>query len=160
MMQNQKFWQFLFQSHVGQKTRDEINTTCNFVGISFQAWYSTTCQGLKMFNSTSDENVSVSDVHIGLDTSHDLEYIEEDYTNSTYEDLNNYTTKDYCLVRILTLLSDEANVVLWLIQHLFNNETSSIFHGLFQWITIWSDTALQNKIQNLMIYHICVSSFI
>lgn len=52
-----------------------------------------------MFNSTSDENVSVSDVHIGLDTSsHDLEYIEEDYTNSTYEDLNNYTiTKDYCL---------------------------------------------------------------
>ena len=51
-----------------------------------------------MFNSTSDENVSVSDVHIGLDTSHDLEYIEEDYTNSTYEDLNNYTTKDYCLV--------------------------------------------------------------
>ena len=65
-----------------------------------------------MFNSTSDENVSVSDVHIGLDTSHDLEYIEEDYTNSTYEDLNNYTTKDYCLVRILTLLSDEANVVL------------------------------------------------
>ena len=65
-----------------------------------------------MFNSTSDENVSVSDVHIGLDTTHDLEYIEEDYTNSTYEDLNNYTTKDYCLVRILTLLSDEANVVL------------------------------------------------
>ena len=54
-----------------------------------------------MFNSTSDENASVSDVHIGLDTSnsHDLEYIEEDYTNSTYEDLNNYTiTKDYCLV--------------------------------------------------------------
>ena len=52
-----------------------------------------------MFNSTSDENVSVSDVHIGLDTSsHDLEYIEEDYTNSTYEDLNNFTTKDYCLV--------------------------------------------------------------
>jgi len=53
-----------------------------------------------MFNSTSDENASVSDVHIGLDTSnsHDLEYIEEDYTNSTYEDLNNYTiTKDYCL---------------------------------------------------------------
>jgi len=52
-----------------------------------------------MFNSTSDENVSVSDVHIGLDTSsHDLEYIEEDYTNSTFEDLNNYTiTKDYCL---------------------------------------------------------------
>jgi len=50
-----------------------------------------------MFNSTSDENVSVSDVHIGLDTSHDLEYIEEDYTNSTYEDLNNFTTKDYCL---------------------------------------------------------------
>ena len=56
-----------------------------------------------MFNSTSDENVSVSDVHIGLDTgSHDFEYIEEeDYTqtNSTYEDLNNHTiTKDYCLV--------------------------------------------------------------
>ena len=53
-----------------------------------------------MFNSTSDENASVSDVHIGLDTSnsHDLEYIEEDYTNSTYEDLNNYTTQDYCLV--------------------------------------------------------------
>jgi len=52
-----------------------------------------------MFNSTSDENASVSDVHIGLDTSnsHDLEYIEEDYTNSTYEDLNNYTTQDYCL---------------------------------------------------------------
>jgi len=50
-----------------------------------------------MFNSTSDENVSVSDVHIGLDTSHDLEYIEEDYTNSTYQDLNNYTIKDYCL---------------------------------------------------------------
>jgi len=50
-----------------------------------------------MFNFTSDENVSVSDVHIGLDTSHDLEYIEEDYTNSTYEDLNNFTTKDYCL---------------------------------------------------------------
>ena len=54
-----------------------------------------------MFNSTSDENVSVSDVHIGLDTSHDLEYIEEDYTNSTFEDLNNYTiTKDYCLVSL------------------------------------------------------------
>ena len=55
-----------------------------------------------MFNSTSDENISVSDVHIGLDTSHDLEYIEEeDYTNSTFEDLNNYTiTKDYCLVSL------------------------------------------------------------
>ena len=55
-----------------------------------------------MFNSTNEENVSVSDVHIGLDIgSHDLEYIEEDYTNtnSTYEDLNNHTiTKDYCLV--------------------------------------------------------------
>ena len=52
-----------------------------------------------MFNSTSDENISVSDVHIGLDTSHDLEYIEEeDYTNSTFEDLNNHTTRDYCQV--------------------------------------------------------------
>jgi len=50
-----------------------------------------------MFNLTSDENVSVSDVHIGLDTSHDLEYVEEDFTNSTFEDLNNYTTKDYCM---------------------------------------------------------------
>ena len=58
-------------------------------------------QGLKMFNSTSDENISVSDVHIGLDTSHDLEYIEEeDYTNSTFEDLNNHTTKDYCQVNL------------------------------------------------------------
>ena len=54
-----------------------------------------------MFNSTSDENVSVSDVHIGLDTSsHDLEYIEEDYTNSTFEDLNNHTTRDYCQVNL------------------------------------------------------------
>ena len=51
-----------------------------------------------MFNLTSDENVSVSDVHIGLDTSHDLEYVEEDFTNSTFEDLNNYTTNDYCMV--------------------------------------------------------------
>jgi len=50
-----------------------------------------------MFNLTSDENVSVSDVHIGLDTSHDLEYVEEEFTNSTFEDLNNYTTKDYCM---------------------------------------------------------------
>lgn len=57
-----------------------------------------------MFNLTSDENVSVSDVHIGLDTSHDLEYIEEDYTNSTYEDLNNFTTKDYCLVSWVSIL--------------------------------------------------------
>ena len=53
-----------------------------------------------MFNLTSDENVSVSDVHIGLDTSHDLEYVEEDFTNSTFEDLNNYTTKDYCMVSL------------------------------------------------------------
>ena len=75
-----------------------------------------------MFNSTSDENISVSDVHIGLDTSHDLEYIEEeDYTNSTFEDLNNHTTKDYCQVNInpswnwyflwLNLYSNERAVV-------------------------------------------------
>lgn len=51
-----------------------------------------------MFNSSSDENnlnISVSDVHIGLDTNNELEYIE-DYDNGTYDDLN-HTAKDYCV---------------------------------------------------------------
>ena len=64
-----------------------------------------------MFNLTSDENVSVSDVHIGLDTSHDLEYVEEEFTNSTFEDLNNYTiTKDYCLVSPVLEFLGAANM--------------------------------------------------
>ena len=54
---------------------------------------------LKMFlNSSGDENVSVSDVHIGLETNDEPEYIEEDFSNGTYEDLSNYTAHDYCLV--------------------------------------------------------------
>jgi hypothetical protein len=53
-----------------------------------------------MFNSSTDENISTSDVHIGLDKNVELDYIE-DFTNGTSEDLNNnHTIHDYCLVSL------------------------------------------------------------
>lgn len=49
-----------------------------------------------MFNSSTDENISTSDVHIGLDKNEELDYIE-DFTNGTSDDLNNHTIHDYCM---------------------------------------------------------------
>jgi hypothetical protein len=55
-----------------------------------------------MFNSSTDENISTSDVHIGLDKNEELDYIE-DFTNGTSDDLNNHTIHDYCMVSLDSL---------------------------------------------------------
>ena len=46
----------------------------------------------KMYNSTSDENISISDDHIGFDIGKEEEYIDEEFLPGNH-------TEDYCLVR-------------------------------------------------------------
>ena len=84
-----------------------------------------------MFNSSSDENnlnISVSDVHIGLDTNNELEYIE-DYDNGTYDDLN-HTAKDYCVVSQNESPCSLNQALIWLVNpkpltHLLSCRTTS-----------------------------------
>ena len=45
-----------------------------------------------MYNSTSDENISISDDHIGFDIGKEEEYIDEEFLPGNH-------TEDYCLVR-------------------------------------------------------------